>query len=165
MRPKALKIAKRRSNKSETNMFRKGRLKHANRSSEYLAWITFLQDLDRKDHRFGSQNWCTKSSKINTKTTTEQKSWKSPQIMFSKYVKAWKFIVQILVFDDLEGCVRERKRYQQIIENDFQIHQNWNQQIMNKSIKLCSVKKSSQIGPWSAQWSKRISGLMKHWCD
>ena len=35
---------------------------------------------------------------------------------------------------------------------------------MDKSIRY-GVKKSSQIGPWSAHWSKRCSGTMKEEYD
>ena len=65
---------------------------------------------------------------------------------------------------DLEGCVCKRKTYQHIIQNNIKIHQQMYQQLM-KTPSIVSVKKSSQIGPRSAQWSKRCSGLVGGGCD
>jgi hypothetical protein len=64
-------------------------------------------------------------------------------------------------FEGLAGRVRERKRYQQIIKHDTQTHPKVIRKTMNKSIRTFLVKRSSKIGPWSAHWSKKCSGLIK----
>ena len=67
-----------------------------------------------------------------------------------------KIIVKTLFFEDLERCVRERKRYQQIIKNDSKsIKQtSKNSETINRTF---GVNKSIQIGSRSAQWSKQWS--------
>ena len=52
-------------------------------------------------------------------------------------VKTLKLVVKTIAFNDLEGCMCERERYQQIIKSETKIHP----QIDEKSIqKTCSKK-------------------------
>ena len=75
--------------------------------------------------------WCQRGPKMEPKTMPKRiknqcqnkyrnRSWKSSKIMFLWRVKSLKFIVKTILFDGLEGCTRERKRYQQK-------HQKWDQ--------------------------------------
>lgn len=47
--------------------------------------------------------------------------------MICRCVKTLKHIIKTIVFEDLEGCVRERKRYRTIINNYFKIRQQKHQ--------------------------------------
>ena len=91
-----------------------------------------------KNLQFGSQNQCQNSSQMSAKTGTEQNHKFYPNSCFL-------IIVKTFVFEDVEGCVRERKRYQTNINNDATIHQT---SIHQSDF---SEKKSSPIGSWSAQ--------------
>ena len=51
-----------------------------------------------------------------------ERSGTSSKIMFFRIVKSLKLIVETSAFDGLEGCARERYRYQKSIKNETQIH-------------------------------------------
>ena len=93
--------------------------------------------------------------KINAKTGVKKDN-ENHQKSFLLCVKTCKSMFKTMRFEGLAGRVRERKRYQQIIKHDTQ---KWSEkQYTNHS-------ESSKIGPWSAQWSKRCSRLIKDACD
>ena len=55
-------------------------------------------------------------------------------------VKTWSLIVKTMIFEDLAGFVRERKRFQQIITNDSKIHQKGIQQNNERINRNLAVK-------------------------
>ena len=94
-------------------------------------------DIDAKWMPTWSQTRCPNSSKINSKTGSEQKSSKTWKSMFVWCVKTYKFTL----FGGLAGCVRERKSCQKNIK---------------KYIKFrpCINDKSIPIS-WSKMWSRK----------
>ena len=105
---------------------------------------------------------CQNSSNINAKTGTE-KMLQIISILFLN-CKKMKMIIDAMVFECLEGCVRERKSFQHIIRNDSEIHPKRYQRTMENQSDFFG-QKINTFGPWSAQWSRRCSGLKKDGCD
>ena len=156
------KCANRRSNKDQQIIFRKGWFQDASNMTAGKRQTDFWVDQGAERADSGSKS----DAKTHKKSMPKQVSFlmKAIKQYIIWCVKPCKFMFNTMRFEGLAGRVRERKRYQQIIKHDTQTHPKVIRKTINKSIGTFLVKRSSKIGPCSAHWSKKCSGLIKDAC-
>ena len=103
-------------------MFKKGRYRDVNRSSGDSPWRAFRADSLRK-----LLIWEPKiDAETHRKSMQKQVQSKSMKIIKNHDLLMWKNIeihYKTIVFDGLQSRARERKRYHELITNNFKIYQ------------------------------------------
>ena len=64
-------------------------------------------------------------------------------------VKTFTFIIKVMVFEGLAGCVRERKRYQTNIKHDTKIHSKIYEKSMQNVCSKSDAKNIEHHRTWS----------------